>query len=107
MTTVQDPSSLANNLSEVVLSERDVSLIRERLRAPRLALRSDGAWILSVDELPAGTDFTKREVWTGIVLTEAERELLKRRLANAEAEAAALLAGRIAKPPSDDDPDPA
>jgi hypothetical protein len=63
-------------------------------QVPGLALRSDGKTLLSITHLD-GVDVSDREVWTGVVLSEAEGSDALERITDACDEAAGHVAGRI------------
>jgi hypothetical protein len=65
-------------------------------RAPAFALRCDGRVLLSTRDL-GGVDLSGREMFTGIVLSEAEAADAFDRLANAFEEAAAHGAGWLVR----------
>jgi len=64
--------------------------------APPLAIRCDGAILLSIEEL-GGLDLTGYVVWTAVVLPADEADFARERTSNAALETASKLVGRLLK----------
>ena len=62
--------------------------------APQLAIRSDGAILLSIEEL-GNRDLTGLTLWTAVVLPNEKAAFARERTANSAQETAAHLAGRF------------
>lgn len=77
MHSVKNSSVTANNSPDVALDE------------PPLAIRSDGKILVSVVDL-ADIDLSGRELWTGLVLTQAEAAAIHPRFHFEEAAAFAI-----------------
>lgn len=75
---------------------------------PAMALRSDGAVLLSIAHVDAGVDLSAREHWIGVVLTGSEVDDARARISEACDEAAGLVGGgrlrESVKPEADPDP---
>ena len=67
---------------------------------PQLALRCDGAILLSVEEL-GGLDLSKYTVWTAIVLPPEESEFARERFFGAAQETAAKIIGHLRRKPTE------
>jgi len=62
--------------------------------SPQLAVRSDGALLLSVEDL-GKLDLSKYTVWTAIVVPAEDATFARERTVDAAQEIAAKLAGRL------------
>jgi hypothetical protein len=97
MKSIDDSDDTVNKPSETTDVERARDLTAEPAAPPdipALALRSDGKALVSVAYLE-GVDLSEREVWSGVVLSEAEASDMLERVSNAADEAAGHVAGRI------------
>ena len=112
MSSMKDPKELAKNPADASIEPADPPDSGRRpcgSDVPRLAVRCDGRVLLSTVDLQ-DVDLSKREVWVGLVLSEAEASDIHDRLNIEEAASptvARLLAldkkAKARKPKSDDD----
>ena len=97
MKTVNDSHEAAKNstgVSSVTGAPRPVLGVP---LPPQLAVRSDGAVLLSVKDIPPHVDLKQRQIWTAIVLSSSEMDLAAPRVANADAEIATHLIAHLSR----------
>ena len=100
MSTVTQPASAGENLaSSCSLTGSPASSSQEEKLdvggSPHpLAVRSDGAVLLSVEEC-RGIDLKGRTLWTAVVLRPDEAAYVHQRGVNAAHEAAAMILGKL------------
>lgn len=95
MNSVNDFASLAKNPAGALSGSLEEPAKTDLDRGPQIALRSDGAFILSIEDVPPHVNLDHRPKWTGVILSGDEIKLLKARLANAEAELAAHVVAQM------------
>ena len=99
MPTVTQPASAGENLASSCSSDGSPASPLEGVLevggSPHpLAVRSDGAVLLSVEEC-RGIDLTGRTLWTAVVLRPDEAAHVHQRGVNAAHEAAAMILGKL------------